>query len=341
MVNPFEGASNPSLFAYTQKLTGPGIETGFNFGAAIDSYGDFIAVGVSNDYDVVPGGGTIYSFLNADIDLGWKLIRSKSPRVDVNALNTSFLYDSSSQLLINHFDYIDPAKGKLLGTVDQEIDYRETFDPAVYNQSIKKDTIINESFYWTTSQVGKTWWDLSVASFIDYEQGSLVYRAKNWGKLFPGSQVVIYEWVESNVLPSQYLINEFNGIPKYVDDSSYSSTSIVDKVTGIIKQKYYYWVSGKTTVNSITARRTLSTASLEKYIENPKDQGIPYLALLSPNSMAVFNANQYLRNNEIILHVDISKNRSKNLIHNEYQLIQQGNPTQTFPDRIIFKLRDS
>jgi len=75
--------------------------------------------------------------------------------------------------------------------------------------------------------------------------------------LFPGSQVKIYEWVESNYLPSQYVAAGGDGVPKYPDNSAYTSVTIVDPATGIISQKYYYWVGGKTSVDSIKSHRTL------------------------------------------------------------------------------------
>ena len=341
MNNPFENIDNPSLFAYSQKLSGPDLDTGFNFGAGIALRGEYLTVGVSNDYDIVPEGGSVYFYYNQNSKSGWTLIRNKEPRVDIGAVNSSFIYNTVNQNIIDFFDYLDPAKGKLLGVVDQELDFKEEYDPASYNSSGRLDTINNTNFYWSTKQVGKTWFDLSTASFIDYEQGSIQYRVKNWGSLFPGSQVTVYEWVESNFLPSQYAISEGTGVARYPDDSAYSSVTIVDPVTGIISQKYYYWVSGKTTVDVNRALRTLSSKSLESYITNPKDQDIPYLTLLKPNAVAVYNINETLSGNDIAIHLNTSTVRNTNLIHNEWQLVQQGSDAQSIPQRVITKLKDS
>lgn len=341
MANPYEDVNNPSLFAFTQKLTGPSLDTGFNFGAAIDLKSDYLIVGVSNDYDLVNEGGSLYYYYNQDATSGWTLTRYKEPRVDIGAVTNAFLYNVSSQNILDFFDYLDPAKGKLLGAVDQELDYKEEYDPASYNQSSRSNTINNTNFYWSDRHTGRTWWDLSVVSFIDYEQDVLQYRVKNWGSLFPGSQVVIYEWVESDFLPSQYVNSVGDGIPKYPDDTAYSSVTVVDPTTGIINQKYYYWVSGKTNVNVTQARRTLSVKALESYITSPKDQGIPYLALLAPNSVAVYNINDQLIGNNVAIHMDVSEVRNSNLIHNEWQLVQQNAGAESIPTRAINKLKDS
>ena len=341
MDNPFATPEQPSMFALTQVLAGPDIETGFNFGSALALYYNYLAVGVANDSAIRPAGGSIYSYYNRDALSGWNLLRYKQPRVDVEAINSAFIYDSDSQLLTSYLDYIDPAKGKLLGIVDQEIDYRESYDPASYNVTNRNKVIQNTAFYWADQHVGRTWWDVSLASFIDYEQDSLVYRTKNWGALFPGSQVKIYEWVESNVLPSQYVFAGNNGTPKYPDDTAYTLVTVVNPDTGVINQKYYFWVGDKTTVDPIKAKRSLSVKSLESYITNPKDQDIAYAALIAPNSISLYNVTNYLRADKIILHLDLSKDISQNLIHSEYQLLQEGNPVQTFPIKIINKLRDS
>ena len=341
MSNPYEDVNNPALFAFTQKLVGPNLDTGFNFGAAIDLKSDYLIVGVSNDYDIVSEGGSLYYYYNQDAKSGWTLSRYKEPRVDIGAVNSAFLYNTVSQNILDFFDYLDPAKGKLLGIVEQELDYKEEYDPASYNRSTRTETISNTSFYWADRHVGKTWWDLAVASFIDYEQDILQYRVKNWGSLFPGSQVAIYEWIESDFLPSQYVNSVGDGIPKYADDSSYSSVTVVDPTTGIINQKYYYWVSGKTSVDVNQARRTLSVQALESYITNPKDQDIPYLALLAPNSIAVYNIGDQLIGDDVAVHIDFANVRNSNLLHNEWQLVQQNAGAESIPTRAIDKLKDS
>ena len=341
MDNPYQSAENPSLFTLTQTLTGPSIASGFNFGKSISISTDFMVVGATNDAALVTEGGSLYTYLNALAQSGWNLIRYKEPRVDVASINASFLYNSSTNIIANHFDYLDPVKGKLLGVVDQEIDYREDFDPASYNYTTTQQVINNSGFYWNSRHVGRTWWNLGEARFIDYEQGSLTYRTKNWGSLFPGSQIQIYEWVESNVLPSQYEANGNDGTPKYLDNSAYSVVSTVDPSTGIITQKYYYWVRGKTSVNTLEAKRSLSITSMESYILAPRDQGIPYIAPIAPDSFAIYNVLEFLQGDNAILHLDLAKDKSENLIHSEFQLIQEGNPGQRFPEKIIRKLRES
>jgi len=341
MSNPFENEDNPSVFSYTQKLLGLGIETGYNFGESVAILDKTIAVGAPGDASIAASGGSVYLFNNTNLLSGWTLHRYKEERSDLSTITSTFIYDKKTQNIIDFFDILDPAKGKILGIVDQELDYKEEYDPASYNVNTSDLNILNEQFYWGKKQVGRTWWDLSVASYIDYEQDQLKYRINNWGSLFPGSQVDIYEWVESEVLPSQYVVGGSDGVPKYINNSSYCVSTIVDPVTGIITLKYYYWVRGKTTVNPIVARRSMSTSTLEKYISNPKDQGIPYIVPLARNALSLYNVNQLMSSTNVVLHLETSLARNPNLIHNEYQLVQQGNPDEIIPERVVNKLRDS
>jgi len=155
MSNPFESEDNPSLFAFTQKLIGPDIDTGFNFGASISMVAGTLAVGVTNDYNIIAGGGSIYAYYNEGNKSGWELIRYKDKLVDPAAVNSAFIYNKKTQTILNFFDVLDPAKGKLLGVVDQEIDYREEYDPASYNVATNTDVIGNSTFYWAGRHVGK------------------------------------------------------------------------------------------------------------------------------------------------------------------------------------------
>jgi len=341
MPNPYEDVNNPKLYAYTQKLIGPELATGFNFGSSVDIKANYLMVGVANDYGIVTDGGSLYYYLNESLESGWNLIRYNTPRVDIGAVKSAFIYNAVSQNILEFFDYLDPVKGKLLGIVDQELDYKEEYDPASYNRSSRNDTINNNNFYWADRQVGKTWWDLTTVRFIDYEQDILQYRAKNWGALFPNSEVTIYEWVESDFLPGQYVDSVGDGVPKYIDNSAYTSVTIVDPITGIISQKYYYWVANKTSVNVNIARRTLSVKALQNYITNPKDQGIPYLGLLSTNAIAMYNITDKLVDSDVVIHIDNPTDRNINLIHNEWQLVQQNSLVSNVPLRAIFKLKDS
>lgn len=342
--NPFETVDNPALFGYVQQLQAPDLSDNFNFGAAIDIVGNFIAVGATNDYSITTAGGSICTFENSVGTQGWDLIRFKEPRVELNSIDKAYIYNNTTKSIDTRLDYIDPVKGKVLGVAQQDLDFISDDDPAIYNDSSNETGPIGKfdiSFHWSNMQLGKTWWDTSQMRFIDYEQGDLVYRSKHWGELFPDSVVKVYEWVESNYLPADYVANGGNGVPKYEDNSSFVSYTIVDQSTGLFKTLYYYWVSDKTTVDVNLTKRTNSVSALQQMIESPKNQGISYLAAIATNAVSLFNINKYLSGTNEILHIEYSPATSTNIIHSEYQLVREGSDTIPIPDRIIKKMQDS
>jgi hypothetical protein len=238
-------------------------------------------------------------------------------------------------------EFIDPAKGKILGIAEQEITYKTPYDPAFYNRGSIAARNISESLYWNTNQIGQVWWNLNQVRFIDYEQDSLTYRSINWGRLFPGSTVEVCEWVESTVLPSNYVAAGFDGEPKHSDNSAYVEIISADPVTNIITSKYYFWVINKDSLPENNPSRRIPIRSIQDIIENPKTQGLAYAAIVQNNAIVVYNVSQYLSAQNTIMHLDYEFVGNDNIIHSEYELLQAGNADNFIPNKIVDKLIDS
>ena len=282
--------------------------------------------------------GTYYTYNNFTSNIGWDVLREEQPQVDVRSINRMYLYNKTDDSIITNLDFIDPVKGKILGAAEQDIDFFTTYDPAIYN--VANSTVVSDStsYYWGSAQVGKTWWNLDAVRFVDYEQGTITNRANSWGNMFPGSTIKISEWVESSLPPAQYT---GDGVLTYTDIAAYCVENYVDQSTKIVRQKYYFWVHGKTNVNSNITSRAASTDALEKLISNPESQGIPYATILRDDTVCLHNITNVLTSNNIILHIDYDDLKNVNVIHSEYQLVQEGNSNSFIPNRIIEKIKDS
>lgn len=285
--------------------------------------------------------GSLYIFSNPLMQRGWNLIRYEQPKVDIESVNRIFLYDSVRGTIKTNIEFIDPAKGKIFGIAEQEITYKTAFDPAFYNRGDNSKFNITNELYWNSSHVGQVWWNLDKVRFIDYEQGGLNYRGANWGRLFPGSVIEIAEWVESSVPPIQYVDSGADGVPLYQDNSGYVETIYVDPITNIITNKYYYWVTGKNSVDLNNLTRRLPTNSIADLIENPRSQNIPYAAILRRDSLAFYNISNFLSADETICHVDYEIKKNNSIIHSEYEFIQEGNPFSLVPEKLASKVIDS
>ena len=316
-------------YEYVQELETQ-VLSGDYFGAALDVSRTIIAVGAPGSTGSA-GYATIFD--NPTSATIWNIIRNQQPQVDINSINRTFLYNKVTNNILASLDFVDPNKGKVLTTVSQDIDFQLDRDPALYNQGTGT---VRLDLHWGPSQVGKIWWNLDTIRYIDYEQDALIYRLNHWGEQFPGTSIDVYQWVESSVLPSEYVKNGGVGTPLHSDDSAYSTYGYVD-VTGNVKIKYYYWVSG---IDTVSAGKQNSILSIAEAIDNPQGQGVPYATVLDANTIALHNVNSFLNGTSTILHLG-SKSIDAGLIHSEYTLVQEGNPGSVIPKSISNKFIDS
>ena len=341
LTDPNTGVINTGTMSYVQHIKSTALKTGDGFGTSIDINKDLILIGAPGDDSVVANAGGVYVYTNLDYVPSWDVIRTQTEKVDLNNINKIFVYDKITQLILASLDYIDPAKGKILGIAEQDIDYKTALDPAIYNtgpatynSGAGVTRVVNQGYHWNERQVGKIWWNLSTLRYLDYEQDDLIYRSNNWGKLFPGSQIIVCEWTESAYPPVQYINNSGDGRPLFYD----TYVTVTTVVSGKIVLKYYYWVIKKQ--NAAPGKR-FNVTVLEDIIENPQLQGIPYASVIKQNSVNLVNIQSYLNSSDTVLHIDYQKLRNENSVHAEYELINENDPGSTIPTRIIDKLIDS
>lgn len=303
------------------------------FGSSIAISNDTVYVGAPwEDDGVTENTGKIIRY-NKSGEL-FSVDERETPLVDIDRINKAFLYNKSTNNILTYLDYIDPIKGKILGEAEQNIDYKSSWDPAVYNYSTgnknvnKGDTPwVNESF------VGKIWWDLSELKFINYEQGDKDYKSLFWGGLFPGSKIGIYEWVESPVPP----INYTPGVAKYGNDA-YVQIEKLNTTTNKLETKYYFWASGITEIN---INKTLSTEGIVKLIENPTLNGGPFIQFTGKNQLALVNVSRYLEATNTVLAVEYDKKLNDKILHTEWELIPEGSTSLRIPKDLFNKIKDS
>ena len=286
---------------------------------------------------VIKNTGTVHLYNNPLSKRIWDLKRKQSPVVDLDSVNRVLIYDRSRNSIITNLDYIDPAKGKILGVAEQDIDFKTELDPAIYTNGTS-EVVVDQGMRWGEQQVGMIWWNLSKVRYLDYEQADLIYRTKNWGSMFPGSEIEICEWVSSSVPPDQYAARGGSGIPKY-NNQVYVVDTVIDSQSGILNPRYYFWVVGKQDVS--VGRKRNSCAAIADIIENPNLQGIPYAGILKSNALALYGVNEYLSGSNVVLQVDYANVPNSNLVHTEFELVQENRRESEIPYKIVNKMVDS
>lgn len=291
------------------------------YGSSVSLKNHRALVGAPNHRQQYPntdvGRAVAYHNLTGAVD--WTVLRRSNPITDINKIQKVQLYDNQSNLTLDSLDYFDPLQGKLLGSVASNIDYITSVDPAGYNNSMFKGNIV-----WSTNKVGTLWFDVSSTKFINYHQNDVVYNSQYWGAVFPGSRVTIYSWIESNVLPINYV---GSGTP--YDFASYSMAYTTD-AGGNLNVKYYYWVRN-TNILFKEQGKTLTDTVLENYIADPHGSGISYFAAIAPNVYGLYNVRDSVHGTHTNLHIGFSLTDKEIPVHTEFSLIRTNFPTDFLP----------
>jgi hypothetical protein len=298
------------------------------FGRNLHAQGNHLYVGLPN-YPVDNSQGALVCYSNnGNI---WKDVRKIKTTVDTNKIKKVFLYNTKDQVLLENLDYIDIRQGKIAGPAEQEIDYKTFFDPAIYTNGEFVET--SEVSNWNKQQVGKVWWDLTNARFLNPYLENTVYSTNNWNTLYSEENSIdVYEWVESTDLPSEWdAISETDegfqqnvtGTTKY-GDSAYAEERIFDSATQSIQTRYYFWVKNRKTV-PVDKNRKLSAYDIARLIENPQGQGYKFIAFISPTEFALYNCSSLIKDKDIALSIQYyTIEQQDSNIHNQYQIISEG-----------------
>ena len=317
-----------------------------NFGKSIVIDEDDIYVGGPSLPTSTSSFGTIYQFQKIDVTKNsWDKIQSNSDLVITNAIQKISLIDTLNENVLDYLEIIDPLKAKIAGIAEQELTYKLISDPAVYSVGIAR-TINDVNSNWLDNYVGKLWWDLSTAKYLWYEQSDLEYRKNNWGKLFPGATIDVYEWVSSSLLPSEWssqadttsgLAAGISGQPKYADNTVLSVKQVYDPITNSFSNVYYFWVKNKITVPALPNRK-ISSYEVASIIADPVAYGLKFAAVISPDSIALANVGTIPVGNTISLNIvqDISEENLAIPRHTEW-LILQENSDKSMPNALLEK----
>lgn len=158
-----------------------------------------------------------------------EIIAKQSSVIDSSKLNKLLIQDDSKNFY-EYFPY-DPLNGVIPGEIAVNLDYITWSDPAKYDHS-------SNISIWLDEKVGELWWDTNLSRFYrynDYGDANGIkdesFTKRYWGKLIPGSEVVLKKWTKSTTLPD------------YVDN--YNSYTYWDSVLNVEVTNYYFWANSE------------------------------------------------------------------------------------------------
>jgi len=275
--------------------------------------------------------GTVISYRkSSDI---YKRIRQQKSTVDLQKIKKMFLYNKKTNRKLVDLDYIDPLQGKIPGPAEENLKFKTYYDPANYNVTDgRTNVVLNPNEVWTTKNVGQLWWDLTNAKFYYPYQEDITYSTNFWSAIFLTNTIDVYEWVSSELSPTQWdaLAGTEEGITLGISGKSrygnavYSYSRVYDSIKQNFKNKYFFWVKDKRIVPNIDSR-TLSAYDVSKLIANPKNEGYKFVALVTSDSFTVYNCDNLLNDKDVVLNIQWYKDVNQNLnLHTQYQIITDG-----------------
>lgn len=341
-----------SRFVFAQEVTNSAVlsTVGNNYGDKIILSDDYlIATMPAIDNTGIEPGFFLFDKIDLEVN-GYKLISSQDVFTDPSTINRIALIDTDSEKVIEYLDIYDPLKGRIPGIAEQELTYKLVNDPAIYSIGVQGTNVDTEK-NWLDDKVGQLWWDLSTAKYQWYEQGDLEYRKNNWGKLFPGATIDVYEWVSSTMLPSEWatladttegLSKGISGQPRFSDNSVISVKQVYDTVTNSFTNIYYYWVKNKTIKPSAKNRR-MSAYDVAAAIADPKAYGIKFASIISPNAITLSNLGNLPVSNKIS--INIAQDNATEFVqspkHTQWFILEEGSDIKMPPAYLEKKLIDS
>lgn len=321
--------------------------------------------------DAANPGEAIKIINNPTLTHGWSVFTAQQTKLDPDSISQAWIYDSITNIKLTDLEVVDLSAGVLPGTIASDLDFICDIDPACYNiptwgpstiyaigdrilyngqiyqanYAGKSGSVFNPSLWtlitsspkfnlegivkWGSSQIGRTWFRTKNLKTINAQLGNLTERAQNWNQWFPNSAIQVFEWVNSSVPPASYTSNDANG---YVLDLNIPFTYDSSTAT------YGFWVYAK---NSVGPIHTTTTAQTIVAISNIPNSGIPMISAIDTNAVAVWNINQYVSSNTVVLHIDYVNESANNQLHNEFILISNNGEKTWYNTSIYPKFIDS
>lgn len=298
--------------------------------------------------------GIIYDYVKPVNQYSWKVKNKSIAKPDITKIKQAFLYNKQTNKLIKYLDVVDPIQNKNPIIADCEIKYKSSYDPATYsfvetnadtftynkNSNANTDVFLNdrtkinvdEGIAWGESQIGSLWWNVRTAKFVDNFTDSTVYRNSMLSTLATGASVDIYEWIGTDLLPSEWdadadttvgLASGISGTSLY-GDNAYVEVQEYDTISQRFSSTYYYWVKNKETISS-SIGRSISAANVSRLIANPKGEGYEYLALTGLNSFSLVNVKPLLADDNVVLSIEYwTVDKTDQNIHTQWKIISNA-----------------
>lgn len=266
-------------------------------------------------------------------DYAFNLANIEDNQPDNTTISSVYLVNDKTDETLVKCHVIDPIQGLFIDSIDKEINYISSYDPIcdyTNGQNINK---VN---------VGDLWWDISKVKYLNYKQSHSRYwwyernylltdnefKASNWIKQLPGSEIVINEWTSSKEKPE--------GISNYVTKIE------LDEQTRLLKAVYYYWKKNPTLLPERVTREYPASYIADK-LNTKVEDGVNIVSYVDTtedtSSLLITNYTSYTSGFEAVLQVNTDINEFSDA-HSDWDIIR-SNSTDEIPNKLWNQLIDS
>lgn len=246
--------------------------------------------------------------------------RTESELIETDKFINAFVYEEDTKDTLAQIPVYDPFKGIIPGNADLNIKYKTCRDPARYtNASVA--LLIDEDLAFDGDQVGELWWDTSTSAYILYEQGTDTYRRDNWGTLFIGSSVDIYEWTRSAVTSALYI---GDGTVRNITD--FVELQEWDSILEEIRTFFYFWVKNRTEVPGVK-NRTIAGFEVANIITNPAANLYQWFSPISQTAFMFSGVDGVFTDSDNVFQINYRRNDDEHPTHVEWELGRENDPT--------------
>jgi hypothetical protein len=333
-----ETADDIGNFAYASLISTKTISSLDRFSTGIDIGKQYIVVGAPNGKTLGNPTGVMHVYYNKTSTPNWQTIRQSKTKHDSSLITRIYLYNTTTGLLIKELPIVDIFQNKLPNSMESYIDYSVNYDPATYsNVPTTVSFAFDKKNNWGPEKVGSLWWDTNSIKYYDYTQGSTLDQFNTWSLAFPNSTVSIYEWIESDLIPSDYAAKNPLSPPLYTVNNVYSTKVVIDTKTGLPVTRYYFWVRNSLRVRPGQSRPT--ALEIQNTIANPKNTQDAFATVINSGSFAIYNAASLINNDTNVV-VEYKTINNPKPVHVEWTLFDDGTDLGV-AEEFLNKLNDS
>ena len=338
-----ESIDDIGQFAYACKYVSNNMSTNDSFGRNLAISDNWVMIASPKANYAGNSKGVFYIYRNANADDCWEVLREQTADSDSRKIARAFIYNQNTNLLVSELPVVDSVYGKHYPDAIKDVKYITNYDPAVYNKVPNGNNFtFDRRSAWGKEHVGQIWWDINSVKYVEWQQGTLINKANTKDLLYPSSSIDIYEWTESNLTPSQYnaTYGKIGLQPLYTVNEVYTEVGSNDVVTSQAGTKYYYWTKLNQNISNDQYHKL---TSLAQALGDPRSLGMPYISVLAPNAVALYNCSD-LVSTDNVLKIEYNKSIERAPVHTEWSIFDDGSRlgfSQNIYDKIVDSVAES